>query len=295
MGRHEAAPDPGPAARSEGRHRAVPAEQHQAPHAAPPPFHPRAGSAIRLRATPALWGASGALAAAAMALILISGEQGVGYGLVQPPWGSGPSDPGVRDPSAGPAGTPSVSQVGREFSPGDGWLGASWRGAGCDASLLAVVAGLPADGAELCAGWTSGRSASMGDGTARGATGTPKGGAVAAPVVVPPSPSTAAPASSGAGGAPSAGTQQPSGAQSVPQPAATEPGGAPGPVETVAGPVGPVLEPVTRAAAPAVAPVVAPVAEAAAPVAAPVVESLPGPADLPPVESAPGLPVDLPD
>jgi hypothetical protein len=128
MGRHDVGPGLGSVVRSRGVIGPTHDGQHQAPDEEHPPPRPSDVSPaasfapVRVRAVPALWGATGSLAAAAMALVLISGQQGLGYLLVQPPQGSGPSDPGVRDVGEGAA-DPAISEDGRQFSPDDGgWV-----------------------------------------------------------------------------------------------------------------------------------------------------------------------------
>jgi hypothetical protein len=323
MGRHEEEPDPGRVVDTGGRHRAAHDGEHHAAEAAHPPPPPvtvsRTASPAqgRARVVPALWGASGSLAAAAMSLVLISGEQGLGYGLLHPPQGSGPTDPGVGGSGGGAAGAPAV---GRQFSPDDGWAGSSWRADGLDALLLdGAAVRLPGrDGA------TGGGSASPGGGTS-GATLGSSGGTVASPVAVQPaSPSgTVAGAQPVDRSGPTVAAPAPAGGSTEtsasPRPAGS---GSSGPPDTGTGPVGQVLQPVTETVDPVVAPVgtvVEPVAEATAPVAGPVAEvvapvagpvtdavapvvapvgqvaeALPGPADIPSTESVQSLPVGLP-
>ena len=322
MGRHEAAPALGSVTPHGGRHRASPDGEDRAKRDARPAAPPPEGSApspMRVRAVPALWGATGSLAAAALALVLISGQNGLGYLLVQPPQESGPSDPGVGRRGGDGAGGAAVSPVARQFSPDDGWLGSSWRDAGLDPLGLH---GAAARLAAVCTGTTAGGSASTGGGRA---TLSASGAVVAAPVAT----QSGSPSTLGSS------VQQPissTGAVAQPAPgggstqAGTSPrpvdGGSSGPVDTVTAPVAQVLQPVTQPTAPvlepvaqvvapvtdavapvvapvtdAVAPVVAPVTEAVAPVVAPiepVAESLPGPADPPSTESVQSLPVGLP-
>ena len=275
MGRHEAPRDPG--CGDPGRHRAP----HEAQHEAPDDERPWAAP-VEERVVPALWGASGTLAAAAMALILISGPQGIGEWFPQPPpLGSGPSDPGPGGPRRGGAADPDVSQAAGRLSPDLGGMGSSVRG--LDAFLVGG-ADLQTTSAlvSLCTGAALARP-SM---TAVLPVSPAPAGTVVATVATQAPPSAAgssqpAPSAAGApqpasGGAPADPGTQPSSPPTAQQPGPE--GGSPGPSGTP-------IAPVTETAQPAVQPVLESAGQAAAPVTK-VVESVVEPVVPPVVDRA---------
>jgi hypothetical protein len=324
----------------QGRHRAgegspdvVREGRHRAPEA-PPPHHGPSGEGqvteahegLRERvsrdvAIPALRGASGTLAAFALAALVLAGPGEPGAWLALPPPFSGPSADRPADPGGGFPEGPAITPVDWQPGPGGG-LGRSWTGGWVDA--LREAARLAASCGTAEAGGV--RAATVGMSSAvpvagRSSTAAPQ----AAPAVVPAGPAVAGPGgspSSSPVGAPPPAASSGSGPADQP-PAAGQPDPAPSPVGRIVEPVvaaaepvtqpviraaEPVIraaepvvraaEPVTRAAEPVTAAVetavVEPVTEAAQPVTRavePVVEAVP----VPPVGEVVGsLPVGLP-
>src|SRR5688572_10328914 len=95
-----------------GRHRAP----HVGQHRAPADVQPEA-VVVRERVVPALWGASGSLAAAALATILFTGQLEPGKLLALPPYVFGPSEDGPENPAGAGPRAPDVREVGRQFPP----------------------------------------------------------------------------------------------------------------------------------------------------------------------------------
>lgn len=266
QGRHRAGEE-GPAVVREGRHRAT---EPQPPGAAPQDQPHEAGEDLRDRVTrdvaiPALWGASGTLAAVALAALVLAGPGEPGAWLAAPPPGFGPSDGRPAGPGGDAPKNSGITPVG--WQPGaDGGLGRTWSGARLYGPWAAVAP------ASSCT--------TEGGGTARPAI---SGTTSAAPVdIQPSSPSTAelpgvtsaVPASVGTGV--TSASPSPVAGRPLPPAAGTPAGGSAGQPPATGQPVPPssavgrIVEPVVAAAEPVTEPVqtrvVEPITRAAEPV-----------------------------
>ncbi|WP_167762177.1 hypothetical protein [Blastococcus sp. CT_GayMR20] len=250
-GRHRSPDDVGHA----GQHRAAGEGRHRPPQELRPDV-----VATQEVAVSGLWGATGALAAAALAVIVFTGTQEPGNLLALPPYDYGPAEPSPRDPGVSRSGAGDIAEVGRRFSPDSGGIGDSW-------GISSWLAAAQQAGGVSAAQAAGGRTAIVGPAV-------PAGGVAAGPLVAPSWPpaapgdagGTASPPSAGSAGSPAAPPASGS-APGAPSSGGDQPptSGGPDPAPESPAAPGPVLEPVTRA--------VEPVVEASEPVAGPVVRA----------------------
>ena len=201
---------------------------------------------LRERVVPALWGANGTLAAAAVVTLLVGGAEPRDV-LADPPT-FGPSESGPRGSGGGSAGDAAIVPVASEVTPDGGGLGRAWPGAGWAA--LWADGSTPGSFAALCDGLTSVRVQPASAASLAGPVAGPWAGPVAG------QPASDVPAAAGAspapGAAPAGAPPASSGGSTGSSPTAPTAPQSGTPVVTAPAPGGATLDPVVDAAKPVV-------------------------------------------